>query len=88
MKYWKLDQDALARKYIFTGTKHYPRRLALKEWPDMKLIGKAIAKGWSTPCRYYRFRRGGCCIPTVFAGISDAEYLAIQKIMKLGDKKC
>lgn len=87
MKYWKFDQDVFTRKYTLIAA-HYPWRVAPRSWPDMSLIGKAIARGWSTPCRYYRLRRGGFCIPFVFAGISDAEYFAIHKIMKQGDKKC
>ena len=89
MKYWKFDIDMLSRKYMLVPTKHYPRRIPPRQWPDIKLIGKAIARGWAIPCRYYPLRRGiGVCIPFVFAGISDDEHRFIHMLMKREDKKC
>ena len=64
--------------------RHYPHRIPPKEWPDVKLIGKAMARGWAVPCRYYpRFRRARPFIlPYVYPGITDAEMKAISLIMR------
>ena len=89
MKYWKMDPNILSQKYTAICAKHYPIRRPPRKWPDMKLIGKAIVRGWAIPCRYYPIRRGGgVCIPFVFAGISDHEYWFIHTLMKREDKKC
>ena len=89
MKYWKFDIDALNHKYVLIPTKRYPIRRPPRKWPDVKLIGKAIARGWAIPCRYYHLRRGGgFCIPFVFAGITDEEYWFIHTLMNREDKKC
>ena len=91
MSFWEFDPNMLTEKYTAVGQKHYPIRRVPKEWPDMKLIGKAIVKGWATPCRYYRFGRSrgrGYYQSFVFAGISDYELGVIHWLMKLEEKKC
>lgn len=89
MSFWEFDPNTMTKKYMAIGQKHYPHRICPKKWPDMKLIGKAIVKGWATPCRYYSFRRGGGrYYSAVFAGISDEEYMMIKRIMNREDKKC
>ena len=63
--------------------KHYPPRVPPKKWPDKKLIGKAMVKGWSIPCRYFpRNRRGGGYVRSyVYPGITDYELEVIHLIM-------
>ena len=71
------------RTYYITGAKHYPHRLPPDKWPDLKLIGKAMVKGWAVPCRYYpRVRgRGKFFRPYVFPGITDSEMVMVHMIM-------
>lgn len=84
MTYWKFDPDMLTRTYTFVVQPRYPARIPPKKWPDLKLIGKAMARGWATPCRYYPIARGRgrfqCSY--VFPGISNAEYGYILALMR------
>ena len=84
MSYWKYDPAICTRKYTFIQQPHYPARIPPKEWPDMKLIGKAMVRGWATPCRYWPRPRRGCGFqrPFVFPGISNPEYGLILAIMR------
>ena len=91
MSFWEFDPNTMTKKYMAIGQKHYPMRRVPKEWPDMKLIGKAIVRGWAIPCRYYRFGRSrgrGYYQSFVFAGISDEEYMMIRRIMNREEKNC
>lgn len=84
MKYWALDMEKIGRRYTVVAQKHYPHRIISREWkPDFKLIGKAIARGWAVPCRYYTpvRGRGKPFAAFVFPGISDEEYMCTQTIM-------
>lgn len=90
MSYWKFDPEVFTKKYPFIRNPQYPIRVPPKEWPDMKLIGKAMVKGWAVPCRYWPAVRGGGSFryrfSFVFPGISDVEYGLILQIMKQEEK--
>lgn len=84
MKYWKFDPERMTQSYDFLIRPRYPVRIMPKKWPDPKLIGKAMAKGWATPCLYYpvRRRRCGYRMAFVFPGISDEEYGYILALLR------
>ena len=85
-QYFYFDENAITQIAEIVAQKHYPHRIPPDKWPDMKLTGKAIVKGWAVPCRYYPrpWRRGGHCLTFVFPGISDQETQWIHAIMKRG----
>lgn len=82
--YYHFDKDTFIQIAEIVAQKHYPHRIPPDKWPDMKLIGKAMVRGWSVPCRYYPrpWRRGGYCRSFVFPGISDAETKFIHALMR------
>lgn len=82
--YYSFDSTQMRVLYEMVMQRHYPHRIPPKEWPRMELIGKAMAKGWAVPCRYYPrpWRRGGYQPSFVWPGISDREMSAIQMIME------
>ncbi len=71
------------RTYMLKREKHYPHRVPPDKWPELKLIGKAMVKGWAVSCRYYpRVRgRGKPCYSYVFPGITDSEMVMVHMIM-------
>lgn len=81
--YYHFDKDMYTELLQIVG-QHYPHRIPPSKWPDMKLIGKAMVRGWAVPCRYYPrpWRRGGYCRSFVFPGISDAEAKIIHALMR------
>lgn len=85
-KYFSFDNDMWDgfRTYLVKREKHYPHRVPPDKWPDAKLIGKAMVKGWAVPCRYYPKVRGrGKWIGTyVFPGITDYELELVHQIMR------
>lgn len=87
--YYSVDFEELKSVFTCLVQKHYPHRMPPKEWPSMELIGKAMARGWAVPCRYYpRPRRRGGYRPTfVWPGITDAEMASMHLIMRK-EKKC
>ena len=82
--YYHFSQEMVTQLYEVVCQKHYPLRVPPDKWPDMKLIGKAMVKGWAEPCQYCPrpWRRGGYCLSFVFPGISDKEMMLIHAIMK------
>ena len=82
-QYYHFNKDMFAELHQLVIQKHYPHRIPPDTWPDMKLIGKAMVRGWAVPCRYYPrpWRRGGYCRPFVFPGISDIEMQFIHALM-------
>lgn len=84
MKYWKFDPEKMTQTYDFLIRPRYPVRIMPKKWPDPKLIGKAMAKGWATPCLYYPVLRGRgrYRVAFVYPGISDAEYGYILALLR------
>jgi hypothetical protein len=84
MRYWKFDPEILTRTYTFVKQPRYPARIPPKKWPDVKLIGKAMARGWAVPCRYFPAirGRGGFFRPYIFPGITDTEYGYILALMR------
>ena len=82
--YYHVDEAQLRTLYHMVPTKYYPKRIPPKKWPSLELIGKAMARGWAVPCRYYPlpFRRGGWLPSFVWPGISDAEIKMIHLIMR------
>ena len=82
--YYGLSKDAFTQIVEIVAQKHYPHRIPPNKWPDMKLIGKAMVRGWAVPCRYYPrpWRRSGRCCSFIFPGISDSEMQLIHMIMK------
>lgn len=89
MKYEMFDPEMLTRLYEFLISPRTPVRIMPKKWPDPKLIGKAMARGWATPCRYYPAgrRQRGFIMPIIAPGISDAEYVYILAIFRQEEKK-
>jgi hypothetical protein len=83
-EYYNLDSEKLKEVYTFTVQKHYPHRIPPREWPSKELMGKAVARGWAIPCRYYPFYRGrGRFYQTfVYPGITDREMMAMRIIMR------
>ena len=83
--FYSIDDAELKALYTFAVQKHYPHRIALKKWPEKELIGKAMARGWAIPCRYYLLgRRGSFNRAFVYPGITDSEMEAMHMIMKKG----
>lgn len=84
MTYWRFDPDMLTRTCTFVIQPRYPARIPPKRWPDLKLIGKAMARGWATPCRYYPIVRGRVRFQYsyIFPGISNPEYGYILALMR------
>lgn len=82
--YYNFNSSELSALYRFVAQKHYPHRIVPRKWPDTKLIGKAMARGWAVPCRYYPIARGlgKFVIPFVYPGITDSEMAAIHAIMR------
>ena len=82
--YYHFNQEMVIVLHKMVAKKHYPHRVTPNKWPDMKLIGKAMVKGWAEPCLYYPrpWRRGGYCRSFVFPGISDKEMMLIHAIMQ------
>lgn len=82
--YYHFDKDMYTELLQIVGQRHYPHRIPPDKWPDMKLIGKAMVRGWTVPCRYYPrpWRRGGHCRSFVFPGITDTEMKFIQALMR------
>lgn len=78
------DSFTVKRTYLMKRAKYYPARIPPDKWPDTKLIGKAMVKGWAVPCRYYmKPRRGmGKRISFVFPGITNYEMEVIHQIMR------
>lgn len=87
--FYSVDRAELEALYQFVPQKHYPPRIPPKEWPSKELIGKAMARGWAIPCRYYprMLRRGGHLLTFVYPGITNAEMMAMHIIMRK-EKKC
>lgn len=83
-EYFDFDSDLFREIYNLIAVKHYPVRIPPDKWPDQKLIGKAMAKGFAVPCRYYPrpWRRGGYCRSFVFPGITDTEMKFIHTLMR------
>ena len=83
-RYYSANWQKMKTVYTMVRRKHYPPRIPPKEWPSNELIGKAIARGWAIPCRYYPFHRGrGRFYQTfVYPGITDAEMMAMHIIMR------
>ena len=84
MKYWKFDPEMMKQFYEFLIYPKYPVRIMPKKWPDQKLIGKAMARGWATPCIYYPIRRrsGRYIEAFIYPGISDMEYGYILALLR------
>lgn len=82
--YYSFDNGMFTELYQLIAQKHYPHRIPPGKWPDRKLIGKAMVRGWAVPCRYYPrpWRRGGYCRSFVFPGITDAEMEFIHALMR------
>ena len=82
--YYRFNEEMTVQLFEMIGQKHYPHRIPPMKWPDMKLIGKAMVRGWAVPCRYYPWpwRRGGYCRSFVFPGITDTEMKFIQALMR------
>lgn len=86
--FYTVSRAELERLYRIVPQKYYPPRVPPKQWPSLELIGKAMARGWAIPCRYYpRMLRGGYQRTFVYPGISNAEMMAIHIIMRK-EKKC
>lgn len=85
-KYFSFDLDSFAvkRTFLMKGGKYYPARIPPDKWPDTKLIGKAMVKGWAVPCRYYMKPRRGMVqrLSFVFPGITNYEMEVIHQIMR------
>lgn len=86
--FYSVDPAELKALYTFVAQKHYPHRLLPKKWPNKELIGKAMARGWAVPCRYYLMTRGrgGFQRTFVYPGVSDAEMAAIHSVMRKGGR--
>ena len=82
--YYRLSKEMAVGLFEMIRPKYYPCRIPPNKWPDMKLIGKAMIRGWAVPCRYYPrpWRLGGYCRSFVFPGISDAEAKIIHALMR------
>lgn len=82
--YYRLSEEMTVELFEIIRPKHYPHRIPPNKWPDMKLIGKAMVRGWTVPCRYYPrpWRRGGYCCSFVFPGITDTEMKFIHTLMR------
>lgn len=84
---WRGNIKGIIEKLLAAGVTFkrdpYPHRTPPRKWPDMKLIGKAMVRGWAVPCRYYpsHWRRGGHCRSFVFPGITDTEMKFIHALM-------
>lgn len=81
--YYHFGKDMFVELLQTVGQRHYPHRIPPDKWPDMKLIGKAMVRGWAVPCRYYLrpWMRGGYCRSFVFPGITDTEMKFIHTLM-------
>lgn len=53
MDYWRFDEELLTQKFTIHQQRCYPVRIEPKQWPDIRLIGKAMVRGWAVPCKYY-----------------------------------
>lgn len=83
-QYFSFDNEMYTEMLQLIGVKHYPVRVPPEKWPDLKLIGKAMVKGWAVPCRYHPrpWRRDGYCKSFVYPGISDFEMQLVHQIMR------
>ena len=83
-KYFDFDSEMFTKRFRIMPVKHYPVRIPPEKWPEQKLIGKAMVKGWAVPCRYYPrpWRRGGYCQSFVYPGITDYEMELVHQIMR------
>jgi len=82
--YYHFNEEMTVQLFEVICQKHYPHRIPPKKWPDLKLIGKAMVRGWAIPCRYYSkmWGRGGFYKTFIFPGITDEEMKAISLIMR------
>ena len=87
-QYYDFDENAFTKIAEILDQKHYPHRIPPSEWPNMKLIGKAMVRGWAVPCLYYSrpSKRGGHFGTFVFPGITDTEMEFIHSIMRWDGK--
>ena len=83
-QYYDFDENAFTKIAEILDQKHYPHRIPPSKWPNMKLIGKAMVRGWAVPCRYYDRTRGigSYCRSFVFPGITDTEMEFIHTLMR------
>lgn len=87
-EYFDFDSDLFREIYDLIAVKHYPVRIPPDKWPDQKLIGKAMAKGWAVPCKYYGTPPRGlekCLWYYIFPGIpGGSAYEAIASVLLEG----
>lgn len=88
-QYYDFDENAFTQIAETVAQKHYPHRIAPREWPNMKLIGKAMVRGWAIPCRYYTrpWMRGGYCRSFIYPGITDTEMKFIHTLMRQEEER-
>lgn len=88
MGYWHFDEEMLTQKFTIHPQRRYPVRIEPKQWPDIRLIGKAMVRGWAVPCKYYGTPPRGlekrlCCY--IFPGIpGGSAYEAIASVLLEG----